>query len=91
MFEVLEISAVLIGKFCVNADVNQLADLFLDLHFLQLLIGPFPRLFGRLELLRTGDIGSRRCGEKGADSQNKQLDKANKTFQHLVSFGNRIR
>ena len=43
--QLFKIFAVLVGKFCVEADVNGLSDLFLDGHFLELFVGPFPCFF----------------------------------------------
>ena len=51
-FQVLEERAVLTGVSGIDADVDELADLFIDGHFLDQLLGLLPRIFRRFETSR---------------------------------------
>jgi hypothetical protein len=51
-FQILKEIAFLIDEPRVDADLNELPDLFFDRHFLEHLIRRLPRFFGRFEFFR---------------------------------------
>ena len=83
-FRSLKKLAVLIGESCVDADVDELADLFVDRHFLELLVGPIPGLFRRLESRCARPSAVRRVRERGQQLANDARYNEQRLIQNFI-------